>query len=94
MQEEIDLYEAIKQMRQLTSKGEYFSFVHGTYDKSRMISNGFRAVSKAKVRPAAKGDELENADFKLFYMDEDLGEPRNCWQMLILFFNGKKVVLN
>ena len=94
MQEDIDLYEAIKQMRMLTSKGASFSFVHSTWDKSRQICNGFRSVSKARLRPAAKCDDLENADYKLFYMDEDLNEPRICWQMLIMFFNGKKVVLN
>ncbi len=92
--DEIDLYDAIRQMRKLTAQSKTFSFIHSTYDRSRQKTDGFRYVKKARLRPAAKADDLEHADFKLFYYDEELREPRNCWQMLILFFEGKKVVLN
>lgn len=90
----IQLYDAIKEMRKLDQQGDSFSFVHATWNRDTCTSNGMRHVNRARLRPAAKGDDLANADFKLFYFDEDLDEPRNCWQMLVMYFNGKKVILN
>ena len=92
--DEISLYDAIRQMRELSSQGKSFSFVHSTYNQDTDKTNGIRLVNKAHLRPAARGDELSQADFKLFYFDEDLQEPRNCWQMLILEFNGKHCIIN
>jgi hypothetical protein len=93
-EETIDLYEAIKQMRKLSQEDKSFSFVHATWNRDTCTTNGIRAVNSARLRPAAGGDDLSNADYKLFYFDEDLHEPRICWQMLIMYFNGIKVVLN
>jgi hypothetical protein len=92
--ETIQLYEAIKQMRLLSQQEKTFSFVHATWNRDTMTTNGLRHVEHARLRPAAKSEELVNSDFKLFYFDEDLSEPRNCWQMLIMYFDGKKVILN
>jgi len=92
--EEISLFEAIRQMRKLSSGDKSFSFIHSTWDFERMKSSGIRSVEHARLRPAARGDDLSNADHKLFYYDEDIKEPRNCWQILILFFNGQKISVN
>ena len=93
-EETIELYDAIRQMRTLSQQGKPFSFVHATWDRDACTTNGIRHVERAHLRPAAKGDNLSNADHKLFYFDEDLNEPRNCWQMLIMYFNGKRTILN
>ena len=93
MPEEINLYEAIKQMRELSSKDQSFSFAHATYNIDKDETKGIRYVANAHLRSAAKGDDVSNADEKLFYYDEDLREPRNCWQILIMFFKDKKCVL-
>ena len=92
--ESIDLYEAIRQMRILTQEGRTFSLVHGTYNRDTCRSEGQRLVRKARLRPQAKSDEVANSDHKLFYFDVDEQQPRNCWQVLILYFNGLKVDLN
>jgi hypothetical protein len=92
--ETIQLYDAIKQMRILSQQEKSFSFVHSTWNRDTATTNGFRAVERAHLRPAAKSEDLVNSDYKLFYFDEDLNEPRNCWQMLIMYFEGKKVILN
>jgi hypothetical protein len=92
MQETIPLWEAIRQMRKLSSEGKTFSFLHSTFNIHTGTSDGFRAVTKAKLRPSAKEDEVMNADHKLFYYDESLGKARNCWQILILFFNEMQCV--
>ncbi len=94
IEETIDLYEAIRQMRQLTQQGKSFSFAHSTLNRQTDTCDGVRYVKSAQLRPSAKGDDLVHADFKLFYFDEDLVMPRVCWQMLIMFFNEKKVILN
>jgi hypothetical protein len=94
MDEEIDLFDAIKEMRKLSSEGKNFSFIHATYDRSRQISNGMRKVEAAYLRPAARGEDNEFADFKLFYYDLDIRKNRNCWQVLLMYFNGKKCILN
>lgn len=93
MVEEIQLYEAIRQMRELTKLGKTFSFVHSTYDRDRVSTSGIRQVMHAKLRPAPDDEEVANADFKLFYFDEDIMEPRNCWQHLIMWFNDKKIFI-
>lgn len=94
MVETIDLYEAIRKMRELTQQGQSFSFSHATYNRDRQSSEGIRIVRQAILRPAAKGDDLSNADFKLFYLDQEINLPRICWQPLIMYFEGKKVILN
>jgi hypothetical protein len=94
MVETIDLYEAIRRMRKLTQQGKSFSFTHATYNRDRQSSDGIRIVRKAILRPAAKGDDVANSDFKLFYLDQEINLPRVCWQPLLMFFEGKKVELN
>lgn len=94
--EEIQLYAAIQQMRELTKQGKTFSFVHATYNMDSVSTNGIRQVRHAKLRPAADDDQVPNADFKLFYTDLDLDETdqnRNCWQHLIMWFNDKKIFI-
>ncbi len=90
----IDLFEAIRQMRMLTQQGKTFSFIHVAFNRDTRSTEGIRQVRRARLRPAAKGDDVSNAHYKLFYYEEDTQMPRNCWQMLILAFNGIKVVLN
>jgi hypothetical protein len=91
--ETIILYEAVKQMRELSAKGQFFSFIHATYNRDTRNSNGIREVKRAKIRPAASDDDIRNSSFKLFYIDDFFHENRVCWQPLIMFFNDKKVVL-
>jgi hypothetical protein len=91
---EIDLYEAIRQMRILSGKNRFFSFRHATYNSEKQTTEGIRTVEKALLRPAASEDNISNADSKLFYRDELLKENRVCWQPLITEFNGVKVKLN
>ncbi len=93
-EETIDLYEAIRQMRKLTSEGNSFSFVHATLNREMDICEGIRHVQRAHLRPAAKNDDVIYADLKIFYFDEEIEKPRVCWQMLIMFFQDKRVILN
>ncbi|MCX6272211.1 MAG: hypothetical protein NTU44_13525 [Bacteroidetes bacterium] len=92
--ETIDLFEAIRQMRILSQEGRSFSMVHSTWNRDTCTSDGQRLVKRARLRPQAKGDEISQADHKLFYFDMDERQNRNCWQVLLMYFNGIRVTLN
>lgn len=94
MNQEIDLFEAIRQMRILSQKNKFFSFTHATYNRETRTTEGIRTVEKALLRPAASQDQIVNSDSKLFYRDETKKENRVCWQPLIMSFNGVKVKLS
>ena len=93
LQTTIPLYEAIAMMRKITAEGGFFSFQFATYNRNTGRSQGITAVKRAKLRPAAKGDDISNADYKLFYFDDYYQENRVCWQPLIMFFNNTKIIL-
>jgi hypothetical protein len=90
--ETIPLWNAIAEMRRLTEAREYFSFVHASFDRDKLLTQGIRVVHRAHLRPAPPEDKVKHADHKLFYYDMVLREPRVCWQPLIMYFNGKKVI--
>ena len=92
-QQTIDTYEAIRQMRKLSSEGKSFSLTHSTYNRDEQSSHGLRHCESAILRPAAKGDDVANADLKLFYYDQDNRVNRNAWQPLIMYFNGERCIL-
>jgi hypothetical protein len=89
----IHLWQAIHLMREATAKDECFSFSYATYNRGTRQCHGMVAVKRARLRPAAKGDDIVHADQKLFYYDESEQKPKVCWQPLIMWFNGFKVTL-
>lgn len=89
--QKINLYIAIAEMRQRTNDGKPFSFSFFTYDRQRDHCHGLVTVKRALLRPAAKGDDLSEADHKLFFEDLDTGRKKVCWQPLLAYFNGMQV---
>ncbi len=89
--QKINLYHAIAEMRKLTSKDQPFNFSFFTYDRQRDHAHGLVTIKKGILRSAAKGDDLENADFKLFFKDLESGKKKVCWQPLLAYFNGMQV---
>ena len=94
MNETISLFQAIKQMREISAGGGTFAFEHSTWDMDRRKCNGFRQVRNAHLRPSAREDDVRNSDHKLFYLDIDTNQPRNCWQILLLSFNNQRIVVS
>ncbi len=92
-QQTTDLYEAIAQMRKLSSKGKSFSITHSTFNQDEQSGHGLKHCQNAILRPAAKGDDVRNADLKLFYYDQDNRLNRTAWQPLIMYFNSQKCIL-
>ncbi len=89
----IPLYEAIALMRKITAEGGMFSFTFATYNRNTGRSQGLVEVKRAKLRPAAKGDDIRHADYKLFYWDDYYKENRVCWQPLLMYMNHVKIIL-
>lgn len=89
--ETIDLFSAIREMRDITAAGGTFSFVHASFNRDEQSTTGIRVVHKAYLRQAAHSDNVENAEHKLFYFDAEIRKPRVCWQPVIMFFNNKKI---
>lgn len=91
--ETIDLYAAIAEMRKITATGGSFSFVFRSYDRDRRTGGEVKIIKRARIRKAARLENVKHSDFKLFFTDLERNEPRVCWQPAILFFNGKKIIL-
>lgn len=92
--ETIDLYAAVEQMRAISAAGGTFELTHRKWDRDRRTGGDIVTVPCARLRPKARDEDVANAGHKLFYTDTDTGRARNCWQCLIMGFNGKKVVIN
>jgi hypothetical protein len=89
----IGLYAAIAEMRKITAQGGCFSFIHRYYDRERRTGGQIRLVKRARLRKAAYKESVIHSQYKLFYTDLDTNEPRVCWQPVVLFFNGQKILL-
>lgn len=50
-------------------------------------------VKAARLRSKTSDEKIENSSYKLFYTDTETGLAANCWQVLIMEFNGMKTVV-
>ena len=50
-------------------------------------------LKAARLRSKASDEKIENASHKLFLVDTETGNALNCWQILVVEFNGQKTVL-
>jgi len=93
MQEEIPLYAAISEMRQLTQQGQPFSLVWMGYSLKRGAVTGRKSIATCLLRKSSTREQNKYADSMLNIWDVDTKENRACWQPLIMYFNNKKVRL-
>jgi len=88
----IHLYDAIKQMRAISSRKGSFSIVFLSYSRSRGTSDGIVEVPRARLRPQ-QFPATKYSDIMLNYVDTDTGEAHHLWQPLLMYFNGMKIKL-
>lgn len=93
MEKTITLWDAIKEMREATGKGETFSMAFMSYDRTRGKSQGVVQVKKARLRPATHRDQNRNADYMLNFIDVETNLPRQMYQVTLMELNGKRVEL-
>lgn len=91
MEQEMDMWTAIRHMRELTEKGECFSIVYMSIDQQRQKSSGPVRVNRALLRPQTPTNQNKYADHMLNYLDKDLNLPRQFYQPMLMEFNGLKI---
>ncbi|MDR2824999.1 MAG: hypothetical protein LBB41_07370 [Prevotellaceae bacterium] len=91
--EDIQLWKAIEQMRDISRAGKTFSIGFYKYDRQSRKGGDFARLARVRLRSKASDDKIANASHKLFFVDTETGRNRVCWQILIKEFNGGKIIL-
>lgn len=89
----MDSYEAIRQMRMKSERGETFSFAFMSYSYERGKSDGVVKVEHAKLRKQSTKEMNRFANYMLNFIDVDTLDYGMCWQMLLLEFDGHELEL-
>lgn len=90
----IDVYKAIEDMKRISAEGGTFSIRFRKWNRDTRRGGDMAHVAHARIRPKASDEKVTNASYKLFITDTDTGRALNCWQCLIMEFNGVRTVLN
>lgn len=90
----IDLYEAIEEMKEISARGGTFSLRFRKWNRDTRKGGDMVTVRAARVRPKSADEKIRYSSYKLFFTDTETGLARNCWQPLIMEFNGRRTVLN
>lgn len=93
-QEKIDLYLAIDEMKRISASGGTFSLKFRKWNRDSGRGGDMVHLAHARLRPKASDERISNASYKLFITDTDTGRALNCWQPLVMEFNGLRTVLN
>lgn len=89
----IQLWQAIKQMEDISKADGSFSLSFRKYDDQRNNGGDLVKLSKVRLRPKTSDSKIKNSSYKLFFTDLETGQPLNCWQLLIVEFNGNKIFI-
>lgn len=92
--QKIDLYGAIEQMNRISLAGGTFSLKFRKWNSQTRSGGDMVIINAARIRPKAADEKIANSSYKLFFTDTETGLARNCWQPLIMEFNGRRTVLN
>ena len=91
--DKIKLFDALREMKIISERGDTFSLKHRKYDRQRDKGGDLVKTEAARLRPKAGDEKIADASRKLFYTDTDTGRARVCWQCLIVEFNGKEITI-
>ncbi|MBO5054557.1 MAG: hypothetical protein J6C44_10070 [Muribaculaceae bacterium] len=92
--EPIDLYKAIEEMKRISADGETFSLVFRKWNRDTKKGGDLVKIPAARLRPKTSDEKIRHSSYKLFFTDTDTGRAMNCWQPLVMRFNGRETVLN
>lgn len=87
------IYKALKIMRDLSGRGESFSFSFMSYNPTKRISEGVVFVKNGRLR-GRESSKTENSDIIEAYIDLDTMQNRRFYQPLLMTFNGIKLTVN
>ena len=91
---QIDLYRAIEEMKEISARGGTFSLRFRKWNRDTRKGGDMVTIRAARVRPRTADEKIRHSSYKLFFTDTETGLARNCWQPLIMEFNGRRTVLN
>lgn len=90
----ISIWDAIREMREITGQGGTFGMVFMTYDRGRQKSSGVTRINRAKLRNATPKEQNKNAHHMLNFLDVDLNQPKQMYLITMMEFNGRKIVVS
>lgn len=91
---QIDLYRAIEEMKEISARGGTFSLRFRKWNRDTRKGGDMVTIRAARVRPRTADEKIRHSSYKFFFTDTETGLARNCWQPLIMEFNGRRTVLN
>ena len=89
----IDLYQAIREMRSISTGGGTFSIKFRKWNRSTQKGGDLVYIEHARVRRKTSDEVIDHSSEKLFLTDTDTGKPLNCWECLVVEFNGQRTIL-
>lgn len=92
--ESIELWDAISRMHEISVGGNTFSMKFRKWDRQRSHGGELVTINAARLRPKASDEQISHSSHKLFFTDTETGRALNCWQILIMEFNGMKTFIN
>lgn len=87
----VNIYDAVERMKEISVAGGTFALKFRKWNRARREGGDLAVVPKARIRQKASDEKIANASHKVFFTDTSTGRARNCWQCLIVEFNGRKV---
>ncbi len=91
--EQINLYQAVERMKEISKADGTFSIKFRKYDRQRDTGGDLVHLKAARLRSKASDEKIQHASYKLFMTDTETGRAKVCWQILVVEFNGQKTVL-
>lgn len=88
----INLYVAVEQMKRITIPG-YLSIKFRKWNRQTRDGGDMVILTAARLRKKATDESIENSSYKLFLTDTTTGRPLNCWECLVMEFNGKRITI-
>jgi hypothetical protein len=90
----IDIWEAIRRMREMSKVGQPFSirFMGCNYTKGQ--GTGIHQIDRCLLRASTPTRKNQYANYMLNLVDQQTGKARQCWQPLLMYFNNLKIVIN
>lgn len=90
--EKINLYVAVEQMKRITISGVPF-LSSSKWNRQTRDGGDMVILTAARLRKKATDESIENSSYKLFLTDTTTGRPLNCWECLVMEFNGKRITI-
>lgn len=73
--------------------GGTFSIKFRKWNRQTRDGGDMVILTAARLRKKATDESIENSSYKLFLTDTTTGRPLNCWECLVMEFNGKRITI-